>query len=132
MPRRRKLRILRFAFRGKSSVVPLCPEEIPLGDSSSPTKPTYVGLWRGPYWRPPLNPQGVNGLVAILTCFVRTAFPKGTSFGRATVHLTRLSRLRCREANTLGVRSAYPLASACCAAQKDSKTYATTQLPTTN
>ena len=36
MPRRRKLHILRFAFRGKSSVVPLCPEEIPLGDSSSP------------------------------------------------------------------------------------------------
>ena len=41
--------------------------------------------------------------------------PKGTSFGRATVQLTRLSRLRCREANTLGVRSAYSLASACCA-----------------
>ena len=33
----------------------------------------------------------------------------------ATVRLTRLSRLRCREANTLGVRSAYSLASACCA-----------------
>ena len=32
----------------------------------------------------------------------------------ATVRVTRLSRLRCREANTLGVRSAYPLASACC------------------
>ena len=32
----------------------------------------------------------------------------------AKVRLTRLSRLRCREANTLGVRSAYPLASACC------------------
>ena len=31
----------------------------------------------------------------------------------ATVHLTRLRRLRCREANALGVRSAYPLASAC-------------------
>ena len=50
----------------------------------------------------------------------------------ATVHLTRLSRLRCREANTLGVRSAYPLASACCTAQKNSKTYATTRLPTIN
>ena len=35
----------------------------------------------------------------------------------ATVRLTRLSRLRCREANTLGVRSAYPLASACCGAK---------------
>ena len=34
----------------------------------------------------------------------------------ATVRLTRLSRLRCREANTLGVRDAYPLASACCVA----------------
>ena len=34
----------------------------------------------------------------------------------ATVRLTRLSRLRCREANTLGVRDAYPLASACCGA----------------
>ena len=33
----------------------------------------------------------------------------------AMVQLTRLSRLRCREANTLGVRSAYSLASACCA-----------------
>ena len=36
----------------------------------------------------------------------------------ATVRVTRLSRLRCREANTLGVRSAYPLASACCGAVK--------------
>ena len=33
----------------------------------------------------------------------------------AMVRVTRLRRLRCREANTLGVRSAYPLASACCA-----------------
>ena len=47
-PRRRKLHILRFAFRGKSSVVPLCPEEIPLGDSSSPHQTHFVGLWRGP------------------------------------------------------------------------------------
>ena len=47
----------------------------------------------------------------------------------ATVRLTRLSRLRCREANTLGVRSAYSLASACCAAQKDQSTPATTRLP---
>ena len=49
MPRRRKLHILRFAFRGKSSVVPLCPEEIPLGDSSSPHQTHFVGLWRGPF-----------------------------------------------------------------------------------
>ncbi len=48
MPRRRKLHILRFAFRGKSSVAPLCPEEIPLGDSSSPHQTHFVGLWRGP------------------------------------------------------------------------------------
>ena len=33
----------------------------------------------------------------------------------ATVQLTRLSRLRCREANTLGVRFAYSLASLYCA-----------------
>ena len=33
----------------------------------------------------------------------------------ATVRMTRLSRLRCREANTLGVRSAYSLASLYCA-----------------
>ena len=38
----------------------------------------------------------------------------------ATVRLTRLSRLR---------RSAYSLASACCAAQKDQSTPATTRLP---
>ena len=44
----------------------------------------------------------------------------------ATVRLTRLSRLRCREANTLGVRSAYPLASACCTAQNDRNTHRTT------
>ena len=41
----------------------------------------------------------------------------------ATVHLTRLRRLR---------RSAYPLASACCGAQEKSETYGTTRLPTTN
>ena len=41
----------------------------------------------------------------------------------ATVHLTRLSRLR---------RSAYPLASACCGAQEDRETYGTTRLPTIN
>ena len=62
VPRRRKLHILRFAFRGKSSVVPLCPEEIPLGDSSSPHQTHFVGLWRGPCWRP-LESPGVNVLV---------------------------------------------------------------------
>ena len=41
----------------------------------------------------------------------------------ATVRLTRLSRLR---------RSAYPLASACCGAQKDKESYGTTRLPTTH
>ena len=41
----------------------------------------------------------------------------------ATVRLTRLSRLR---------RFAYPLASACCGAQEDRKSYGATQLSTTN
>ena len=63
--------------------------------------------------RPPLDPRGnVLGHSDVLCA---------NHF--ATVRVTRLSRLR---------RSAYPLASACCAAQKDSKTYATAQLPTTN
>ena len=38
------------------------------------------------------------------------------SYEFAEMQFTRLSRLRCREANALGVRDAYPLASACCAA----------------
>ncbi len=72
--------------------------------------------------RPPLDPRvNVLGHSDVLCAYLL-----------ATVHLTRLRRLRCREANTLGVRFAYPLASACCAAQKNSKTYATTRLPTTN
>ena len=63
--------------------------------------------------RPPLDPRGnVLGHSDVL-CANRLAM----------VRVTRLRRLR---------RSAYPLASACCAAQKDSKTYATAQLPTTN
>ena len=50
----------------------------------------------------------------------------------AKVRLTRLSRLRCREANTLGVRSAYPLASACCTTTKDRHISKTTRLLTTH
>ena len=50
----------------------------------------------------------------------------------ATVRLTRLSRLRCREANTLGVRSAYSLASACCTTTKDRHISKTTRLLTTH
>ena len=47
-----------------------------------PTKPTNVGLWRGPYWRPPLNPRGnVLGHSDVLC-----------AYHLATVHLTRLSR----------------------------------------
>ena len=61
----------------------------------------------------PLNPRGnVLGHSDVL-CACRFA----------TVHLTRLSRLR---------RSAYPLASACCGCGCMGRTYATTQLPTTN
>ena len=78
-----------------------------------PTKPTYVGLWRGPYWRPPLDPRGNVLVDSDVLC--------ANHF--ATVHLTRLSRLR---------RSAYPLASACCTAQNDRNTHRTTQLPTIN
>ena len=58
----------------------------------------------------PLNPRGnVLGHSDVL-CACRFA----------TVHLTRLSRLR---------RSAYPLASACCAAMEDRNPFATTRLP---
>ena len=60
-----------------------------------PTKPTYVGLWRGPCWRP-LESPGVNSdRKPDVLCANRLAM----------VRVTRLSRLR---------RSAYPLASACC------------------
>ena len=69
-----------------------------------PTKPTSLGFGGAPVGGP-LDPRSnVLGHSDVL-CANRSA----------TVHLTRLSRLRCREANTLGVRSAYPLASACCA-----------------
>ena len=67
-----------------------------------PTKPTSLGFGGAPIGGPRWIPEVM--FWAILTCCVRTFSPKGTSFGRATVHLTRLSRLRCREANTLGVR----------------------------
>ena len=63
--------------------------------------------------RPPLDPRGnVLGHSDVLCAYLL-----------ATVHLTRLSRLR---------RSAYPLASACCGAQEDRETYGTTRLPTIN
>ena len=55
-----------------------------------PAKPADAGLWRGPHILRPLQSPDL---------------------------MTRLSRLRCREANTLGVRFAYSLASACCAAK---------------
>ena len=62
----------------------------------------------------PLESPGVNGLGhSDVLC--------ANHF--ATVHVTRLRRLR---------RSAYPLASACCAAQKDRETYGTPRLSTTN
>ena len=50
VPRRRKLRILRFAFRGKSSVVPLL--------LLSPPNPLRWAL-AGPLLAAPLNPQGL-------------------------------------------------------------------------
>ena len=50
--------------------------------SSSPHQTHFVGLWRGPYWRPPLDPRGnVLGHSDVLCAYVF-----------ATVHLTRLSR----------------------------------------
>ena len=60
-----------------------------------PTKPTSLGFGGAPIGGPPLDPRGnVLGHSDVLCA---------NHF--ATVHLTRLSRLR---------RSAYPLASACC------------------
>ena len=97
MPCRRKLHILRFAFRGKSSVVPLL--------LLSPPNPLRWAL-AGPLLAAPLNPPGVM--------FWRKPDVL-CAYHLAMVRVTRLRRLRCREANTLGVRSAYPLASACCA-----------------
>ena len=61
----------------------------------------------------PLNPRGNVLEESDVLCANRFA----------TVRVTRLSRLR---------RSAYPLASACCAAMEDRNTFATTQLPTIN
>ena len=50
MPRRRKLHILRFAFRGKSSVVPLL--------LLSPPNPLYWAL-AGALFAVPFNPPGL-------------------------------------------------------------------------
>ena len=84
-PRRRKLHILRFAFRGKSSVIPLL--------LLSPPNPLRWAL-AGPLLAISLNPLGVVfwRMPDVLCAYVF-----------ATVRVTRLSRLR---------RSAYPLASA--------------------
>ena len=58
-----------------------------------PTKPTSLGFGGAPVGGP-LNPLGnVLGHFDVLCAYVF-----------AMVRLTRLSRLRCREANTLGVR----------------------------
>ena len=89
-----------------------------LGNWRPPVAPSFVarrkigekGVPRG---CGPLNPRGNVLEDSDVLCANRLA----------TVRVTRLRRLR---------RSAYPLASACCAAQKNSKTYATTQLPTIN
>ena len=110
LPRRRKLHILRFAFRGKSSVIPLL--------LLSPPNPLRWAS-AGPLLAIPLNPLELMfwRKPDVLCAYVF-----------ATVHLTRLSRLRCREANTLGVRSAYPLASACCTAMEDRSISATNEL----
>ena len=49
MPRRRKLHILRFAFRGKSSVVPLLllspPNPLTLGFGGAPVPKPPFGFW---------------------------------------------------------------------------------------
>ena len=63
--------------------------------------------------RPPLDPRGNVLEDSDVLC----------AYHLATVRVTRLSRLR---------RSAYPLASACCGAQEDRKSYGATQLSTTN
>ena len=88
MPRRRKLHILRFAFSGKSSVVPLL--------LLSPPNPLTLGFGGAPVGGP-LDPRGnVLGHSDVLCA---------NHF--AMVRVTRLRRLR---------RSAYPLASAYCGA----------------
>ena len=114
MPCRRKLHILRFAFRGKSSVVPLL--------LLSPPNPLRWAL-AGPLLAAPLNPPGVM--------FWRKPDVL-CAYHLAMVRVTRLRRLRCREANTLGVRSAYSLASARCTTTKDRHISKTTRLLTTH
>ena len=98
------------------------PRAFPTGTPSfvARRKITEKGVPRG---CGPLNPLGLMfwRMPDVLCAYVF-----------ATVRLTRLSRLRCREANTLGVRSAYPLASACCTATKDSHISKTTRLSTSH
>ena len=78
-----------------SFVLPLVAKAQSFRCSSFPHQTHFVGLWRVPCWRPPLDPRGnVLGHSDVLC-----------ANHLATVRLTRLSRLR---------RSAYPLASACC------------------
>ena len=67
VPRRRKLHILRFAFRGKSSVVPLL--------LLSPPNPLRWAL-AGPLLAAPLNPLELI-VTGNRTCCVRTIFPQG-------------------------------------------------------
>ena len=59
-----------------------------------PTKPTSLGFGGGPVGGPRWIPGVMFWCKPDVLCANRSAM----------VHLTRLSRLRCREANTLGVR----------------------------
>ena len=59
-----------------SFVLPLVAKAESFRCSSSPHQTHFVGLWRGPYWRPPFRIPGVM-FWATLTCCVRTAFPQG-------------------------------------------------------
>ena len=80
----------------------------PFGDSIFRCTTKDRGERRAKGVATPFHPPGVNvdsKPDVLCAYFSATTFP------------TRLSRLRCREANTLGVRFAYPLASACCTAK---------------
>ena len=81
VPRRRKLHILRFAFRGKSSVVPLL--------LLSPPNPLTLGFGGAPIGGP-LESPGINvdSKPDVLCAYVF-----------ATVRVTRLSRLRRAQAH---------------------------------